>query len=140
MYSLLKEAMASKPAASSFQNFQLSGTAGQSTTPPALYDVSNDLPSQRAALENLYHAANGSGWALDAYIPNVLGALTAAPAALLQLFTDPNTTAAQKKSLYLQSIYFDSFSSISPGLKLALYTVGLAKHRWFTPNTSYCTW
>ena len=125
---------------SSFQILQQYLAAGQSITLPTLYDVSNDVPSQRAALENFYHAANGSGWALDGFIPNVLGALAAAPPALLQLFTDPNTTAAQKESLYLQSIYSDSSSGISPSLKLALYSVGLAKHRWLTPNTSYCTW
>lgn len=127
-------------AVSPAQMFQTSIAAGQGVTLPTLYHVSNDIASQRAALQDFYNAANGSGWALDAYIPNVLGALTAAPPALLQLFTDPNTTAAQKESLYLQIIFTDSSSSISPGLQLDLFTVGLAKHPWFTPNTSYCTW
>ncbi|KAK9835452.1 hypothetical protein WJX74_000339 [Apatococcus lobatus] len=66
--------------------------------------------------------------------------MTAAPPALLQLFSDPSTTAAQKESSYLSSVFGDSTNGISASLKLALYGVGLAKHQWFTPNTSYCTW
>ena len=117
--------------------------AGQGTaniTLPSLYQASNDVPSQRAALQKFYNAANGSNWALDGFIPNVLGALAAAPPSLLQLFTDPSTTAAQKETVYLQNVYGDSSIGISDSLKLALYGLGLAKHQWFTPNASYCTW
>ena len=113
--------------------------AGQTLTLPSLYEPQNDLPSQLAALTDFWNTAGGSKWQLDQFIPDITGALSSAPAFLLEFFTDPSITAAEKEDFYISSI-FESNNTINEPLRLALYGLGLAKHEWFTPNTSYCTW
>ena len=107
---------------------------------PTLYTADNDLPDQRAALEEFYFAVGGPNWQLDALMPDVLGALGSAPPSLVQLLTDPNTTSAEKEAWYLDSVQGSAADGISNAMRLALYKLGLSSTPWLADNASYCTW
>ncbi len=105
---------------------------------PTVYDVDNDLPDQRAALERFYSAVNGPAWNLS-FLPNITTALGSAPPSVIQFLTDPTTTSAQKEANYLQSITGKTGNGFTAAMQLAFFKFGLAPTPWLTSG-SYCSW
>ncbi|DBA88293.1 TPA: hypothetical protein ACH3X1_016534 [Trebouxia sp. C0004] len=97
----------------------------------SLYQPENDIPAQRAVLEELYHATQGQNWYPEAYF-------STAPLEAIEEFAYENANnSGRAPSSWLllkqntRTVYVDFATFVE---------VMLLKVPWFTPGFSYCRW
>lgn len=105
---------------------------------PAMYLVENDLPDQTAALSRLYYSSGGPNWTMP-QMPDMPETLYSSALWSLLLKT-PDISATENERLWGDYLLSNGSDGISADARLALFKLGMAKHPWMTPNTSYCSW
>ncbi len=106
---------------------------------PKIYQPSQDILSQRLALESIYYATNGPTWFMDYLVADINASLATAPPEFVAVFVNQSLTSDQLDAQLQQALYSPT-SSLTRQQRLKLYELGLMKRNWLTPSTSYCSW
>ncbi len=108
----------------------------------SLYQPENDIPSQRAALENLYYTTAGQNWTAGAFFSTVL---LEAVEEFAYYYANYTGVFASVRNLQLiaagsaELMYSCSAGTIYVDFQ-TFVDVMLLKVPWFTPGFSYCRW
>lgn len=113
----------------------------------SLYQPENDIPSQRAALENLYYKTAGQDWSAGAYFSTAF--LDAAEEFALD-YANNSGTLVQTHLICVYTTQFIPMRTLRSSCSASAGTVYvdfstfvdvmLLKVPWFTPGFSYCRW
>ena len=106
---------------------------------PKIYQPSQDIQTQRLALERIYDATSGPTWFLDYLVADINTSLASAPQDFTSYFVNQSLSSDALDAQLQQALYSPT-SPLTRQQRLKLYELGLMKRPWRTANVSYCSW